>query len=217
MLPVDLLSAEAMVLAAVETALRDQPQGRWEVNLKFEGLKLMPVANRLVKSLQQKGMPTLLVWPDVGACALAKNSNPDIADQIFSINDLIEKQSEEDDDRILLIVAPEPSDYLQFESLSNMHSGPIVMLNGRLESTTIGIGSVARERRRGFLSLWRKAYWLQPLEAGALMRIHPGEWCLFRADNDGYRQVATYEQRPDAETIDAALLMALPSQRELGS
>lgn len=114
-------------------------------------------------------------------------------------------------------MAPEPSDYLQFESLSNMHSGPIVMLNGRLESTTIGIGSVARERRRGFLSLWRKAYWLQPLEAGALMRIHPGEWCLFRADNDGYRQVATYEQRPDAETIDAALLMALPSQRELGS
>ncbi len=205
MLPIDLHSAEAMVLAAAEIALRDQPQGRWEITMRFEGLKLMPIATRLIKGLQQKGITTLLVWPDVGATALAKSINPEIADQIFSINDLIATSRRKEDDEVLLVVAPDPSDYSQFESLCTNHSGAVLLLNGRLESTTVGIGSVARERRRGFLSLWRKAYWLQPLEGGALMRIHPGEWNLFRSEQDGYRLVESFEQQPDAESIAAAL------------
>ena len=76
------------------------------------------------------------------------------------------------------------------------------MLNGRLEDAAVGIGSVARTRRRGFIASWQQAYWLEPIVGGALMRAYPEEWMLFRADEDGYRYVTGFEQRPDAEAID---------------
>ena len=205
-LPADLLAAENMVLEALQTSLKDQPLGRWEVNLKFEGLKLMPVALRLMQNLQEDGFEIVLVWPDMGGAALAKHNAPELANQISSINDLLGDLNGKDDDRIFLVVAPQPSDYEQFELLCNKHSGAVVMLNGRLEDSAVGIGGVARQRRRGFLSLWRKAYWLEPLESGALMRSHPGEWILFRADVDGYRETTTFDQRPDAEAIDLSLI-----------
>ena len=63
------------------------------------------------------------------------------------------------------------------------------MLNGRLEDAAVGIGSVARERRKGFVASWQQAYWLQPLEGGALMRCFPDDWRLYRQDPDGYRQL----------------------------
>ena len=85
------------------------------------------------------------------------------------------------------------------------HRGSMVMLNGRLEDAAVGIGSVARERRRGFVSSWQQAYWLQPLEGGALMRMFPDDWSLYRLDDDGYRQLASMESRPDPEQIAALL------------
>ena len=74
-------------------------------------------------------------------------------------------------------------------------------LNGRLEDAAVGIGSVARERRRGFVASWTACYWLQPLDAGALMRIHPDDWRVFRQDPDGYRLAGTLSSRPDSEDL----------------
>ena len=58
------------------------------------------------------------------------------------------------------------------------------MLNGRLEDAAVGIGSVARERRKGFVASWQQAYWLQPLEGGALMRCFPDDWRLYDLNTD---------------------------------
>ena len=77
-LPADLLAAESMVLEALQASLRDQPLGRWEVTLKFEGLKLMPVAIRLMQNLQENGFEPVLVWPDMGGAALAKHNAPEL-------------------------------------------------------------------------------------------------------------------------------------------
>ena len=205
-LPSDLLECEEALLNSLISSKKSNLFSRLAINLKFEGLKLMPVALRLMQNLQEDGFEIVLVWPDMGGTALAKHNAPELANQISSINDLLAEKNGKDDDRIFLVVAPQPSDYEQFELLCNKHSGAVVMLNGRLEDSAVGIGGVARQRRRGFLSLWRKAYWLEPLESGALMRSHPGEWILFRADVDGYRETTTFDQRPDAEAIDAALV-----------
>jgi hypothetical protein len=104
-----------------------------------------------------------------------------------------------------LAVGPQPSDYDEFEAVCGEHAGPVVMLNGRLEDAAVGIGSVARERRRGFVATWQQAYWLQPLEGGALLRSYPEPWQLFRLDSDGYRRLSSFETRPDPETIAAVL------------
>jgi hypothetical protein len=43
----------------------------------------------------------------------------------------------------------------------------VVTLNGRLEDAAVGIGSVARERRRGFGAQWQAAYELRPFADSA--------------------------------------------------
>jgi hypothetical protein len=80
-----------------------------------------------------------------------------------------------------------------------------VVINGALEDAAVGIGSVARQRRRGFLSQWQAAYSLIPLDGSALRRAFPGSWELYRQDTDGYRLVESFEQKPDAEQQALAL------------
>ena len=106
---------------------------------------------------------------------------------------------------LLLAVAPAPPDYVDFEQLCAVHAGCVVMLNGSLEDAAVGIGSVARDRRRGFLSQWQPAYALQPLEGAALRFAFPGPWELYRQDPDGFRLTASFDQRPDLEMQMEAL------------
>jgi hypothetical protein len=83
---------------------------------------------------------------------------------------------------VLLAVAPTAADYEAFERLGERHSGSVVMVNGRLEDAAVGIGSVARERRRGFVATWTSAYALIPVDGGALRQATPGSWELYRSD-----------------------------------
>jgi len=55
MLPADLRSAEAEAIAAVTAALADDPAGRWTLELRFEGLRLLPVVLRLCRQLREQG------------------------------------------------------------------------------------------------------------------------------------------------------------------
>jgi hypothetical protein len=69
----------------------------------------------------------------------------------------------------------------------------------------VGIGSVARGRRRTFLRRWQAAYALIPGSVSALRRAYPAPWELYRLDSDGYRFAASFEKRPDAEEQAEAL------------
>jgi hypothetical protein len=201
MLPADLRSAEAQALEALLAALTSQARGRWSVDWRFEGLRLLPVALRLAAALQQAGQALRLVFADAGGAALARRDAPELAEQIVDFRGQTAGQSPP----LLLVVAPAPPDYDDFEQLCSGHSGSVVMLNGSLEDAAVGIGSVARERRRGFLSQWQPAYALQPLDGSALRFAFPGPWELYRHDPDGFRLAATFEQRPDLEMQLAAL------------
>jgi hypothetical protein len=107
--------------------------------------------------------------------------------------------------RLLLAIGPQPSDYGLVEQICNDWEGPVVLLNGKLEDAGVGIGSVARGRRKGFLSIWRSAFHLEPLAEGALLQTEQEMWHLFQADPDGYRFLATMPSKPDAEAIAMAL------------
>ena len=43
-------------------------------------------------------------------------------------------------------------DYEEFLNLSSKHNGYILMINGKLEDTAIGIGSIGRDRKKKFIS-----------------------------------------------------------------
>jgi hypothetical protein len=207
MLPVDLRQAESQALAALLAALPSTGRGRWSVDWRFEGLRLLPVALRFCQSLLEAGQQPMLVFPDAGACALAKRDAPDLAGRISDFRGQQRRSADpaEAAGDLLLAAAPAMPDYEEFEQLCAVHRGPVVMLNGRLEDAAVGIGSVARERRRGFVAEWQAAYYLQPLAGSALRRAYPGSWELYRQDPDGFRLAASFEQKPDAEAQAEAL------------
>lgn len=200
MLPADLRSAEAEALAAVQAALASQAKGLWTVEWRFEGLRILPVALRLLAALTPQRPEARLLFPDAGATALAKRDAPEQAAQLLGLGDLLRlQQADGGSDGLVLLAAPTPADYEEVENLCAQHRGPLVMLNGRLEDAAIGIGTVARERRKGFLSEWQAAYGLIPTAEGALRRVFPDDWQFYRCDPDGYRSICTFESRPDRE------------------
>ena len=204
-LPADLLAAEEAMLQAALAAVGSGEGQRWAASLRFEGLRLLPVAVRLARALIAAGQDLLMVWPDAGAAALARRDAEDLKEVILDFNQLKRAESDGPDTRLLLAVNPSPADYEEFQALCENHSGVVLMLNGRLEDAAVGIGSVARERRKGFVASWQQAYWLQPLEGGALMRCFPDDWRLYRQDPDGYRQLEVLPERPDPDTTAALL------------
>ena len=150
MLPSDLRQAEAQALTALQSALAVEGRGRWTVELRFEGLKVLPLALRLAPALRE-GHPGLKVlFPDAGATALARRDGGDLAPLIRSLGDHRRCQDAGDDgDAMLLVVQPGPSDYELVEAVCEAQRGPVVLLNPTLEDAAVGIGSVARGRRGG--------------------------------------------------------------------
>jgi hypothetical protein len=208
MLPADLRTAEAEVLEALGSALPTASRGRWTVELRFEGLRLLAPVLRLALALQTQGIPLRLLFADAGAAALARRDGADLDLAIASFSDAlraIRQNGERGSTDLLLLVAPGQPDYEEVEALCEAHGGSVVLINPSLEDAAIGIGSVARQRRRGFLAGWSAAYALIPAGTSALRRCHPGEWELYRLDADGYRPVATFPQKPDSEQQEQAL------------
>ena len=203
-LPADLATAEAELLTALESALGSNSKGRWTLELRFEGLRLAPVALRLQRQLDQPDRRCRLLFADAGASALAKRDAPDQADAITSVSDCNRGEMPADS-TVLICVKPGPPDYDDVERLCEQFAGPVVLLNGRLEDAAVGIGSVARERRRGFMAQWQSAYTLQPLNAAALRHAHPNDWQIFRLDPDGYRLAGSQESKPAPEELDELL------------
>ena len=203
-LPADLAAAEAELLTALESALASQSKGRWTLDLRFEGLRLAPVALRLQRQLDQPERRCKLLFADAGATALAKRDAPDQADAITSVSDCYRGELPAESS-VLICVTPGPPDYDEVETLCDKFAGPVVLLNGRLEDAAVGIGSVARERRRGFMAQWQSAYTLQLLNAAALRHAHPGDWHIYRLDPDGYRLAGSQESKPAPEELDELL------------
>lgn len=222
MLPPDLRTAEAEALASLRSALAGDPRGRWTLELRFEGLRLLPVVLRLVGELESSTPLIRLLFPDAGAAALALRDGPELAERIATFSDhlrLRESTSAEapgngagaaggpdgSDAEVLILVGASQADYGSVESVCQAHRGRVVLVNPGLEDGAVGIGSVGRERRRGFLAQWEAAYALIPLSGSALRRAHPLDWELFRLDPDGYRLAASFDHRPDGEERDGAL------------
>lgn len=208
MLPPDLRAAEHQAFEAVLQALADQPRGRWSLDWRFEGLRLLAPVLRLSEALSASHPQLSLLFPDAGAAALARRDAPDQAARVADFRGHLRRQDAAQSGEVspvLLAVAPNQADYEEFEHVCAAHRGAVLVINGSLEDAAVGIGSVARERRRGFLAQWQAAYYLQPLDGAALRRAFPGPWELYRQDADGFRLAASFDQKPDGEQQAEAL------------
>ena len=127
-LPADLRTAEAEALAALQQALIAEPTGRWTVELRFEGLKVQPLAQRLLAALGENGDPRLL-FADAGATALAQRDRPELAPRQASLGDQkrLQQSQEAATAGLLILVAPAQADYEQVEAICGAHGGPVVL------------------------------------------------------------------------------------------
>ena len=82
----------------------------------------------------------------------------------------------------------------------------MIMINGKLDDSAVGIGSVARERRKNFISKWQNIYWLEPITKGVLFHCYPEDWKLFRLDNDGYRFFKKFDKKPSSDDLFESFL-----------
>ncbi len=204
MLPADLQAAELQALESLGSALAADPRGRWTLELRFEGLRLLPVVLRLARKLGED-RDLRLLFADAGAAALAKRDGADLAGGIGSFGEQLRRQAEGPSEGLLLLVGASQAEYEEVERLCGNHRGAVVSINPALEDAAVGIGSVARERRRGFLATWEAAYALIPRPAAALRRAHPRDWEIYRCDPDGYRLAACFPRKPDREQLEEVL------------
>ncbi len=200
-LPKDLVTAETVAYNSLMKAIRGNKSSRLSINIKFEGLRTLPLSLRFVDKLQSDDIQFVLLFPDTGATALAKRDSPQHVDCIFSFNEILKKEIQLDQNKLVILVAPQPFEYNEFQQIVDLCLGTVLMINGKLEDSAVGIGSVARERRKKALLSWENIYWLEPIQRGALMRVFPNEWVIFHCSKDGYRKVKSFEKKPDSTLI----------------
>ncbi len=205
-LPERLLDAESQIYDSLISFLEVDSSNRISINLNFEGLKLIPLATRLYNKLADVNIKVKLIWADAGATALAKRDSPAISNDIKSYKDILQEDIELLNNNLLIIISPQPYDYEEFVSICNKYEGRIIMINGKLDDSAVGIGSVARQRRKEFISKWKNIYWLEPLKEGALMHSFPLDWLLYKFSSDGYNLHETFKNRPDSEMIFESFL-----------
>ena len=197
LLPEDLRQAEIQLFDSTIKTIEDNSFGRISIQIKFEGLKVEPIVLRFAKKIQLKGISFVIAFSDFGSSALFKRDHPDLKDYIYTFKDINNSNISISDSTLLLAVAPQPYNYEEFYDMCSLVSSRILMFNGKLEDSAVGIGSVGRDRRSSFLQSWKPSYYLSPLENGALLYDFFNQWQLFSYTKNGYIFVKSFDQRPD--------------------
>tara|TARA_B100000700_G_scaffold330754_1_gene458814 strand:- start:688 stop:1335 length:648 start_codon:yes stop_codon:yes gene_type:complete len=204
-LPADLAEAELMLMNSLFLAIKTNISNRYSIDIRFEGLRLLPIALRLAKSIRDNKYKIKILWPDAGSTALAKQKSTGFDIENISFKDFNKSKLDESDLVIYLAVNPRHYDYDEFSKLCSICNSPILMLNGILEDPIVGIGSVGRDRRRNFIRSWTNIFWLEPINNGAILHHYPDDWLLFMNTDNGYIFLDKYSVKPTLEEIDESL------------
>ncbi|KAH9330717.1 hypothetical protein KI387_002825, partial [Taxus chinensis] len=150
------------------------------------------------------------IFPDAGAAALLKHWWKDAN---FSFSSLSDRKPVEDEDEIVVMIAP---DYQMLQSVERIASllsdnlpRPLVMWNPRLFSGDVGIGLNVRRLRENFLSTFTVVYSTRPFPSGAVFRCYPGLWQVFLDDKErpGHFILAKQQpRRPNSDDLDLIFL-----------
>ncbi|KGG15273.1 hypothetical protein EV06_1144 [Prochlorococcus sp. MIT 0602] len=205
LLPRDLNQCESALSESIKASIRSNKYSRISVNLSFQGLRLTPLVVRLYYNLLKEDINIILAFSDIGSSALAKRDYPELINSIFTFKELLLPINTNMTNKIIIAVSPQPFEYEQFESLCTDTKLTIIMLNGRLEETAIGVGYVGRERRIGFIRSWHIAFWIEPFRLGAIYKQYNSEWNVFKYTKLGYIFCESFSQKPDNDLITNCL------------
>ncbi len=204
-LPSDLDACETSLYNSFVSSVKNASFLRSAVNLKFEGLKILPLVFRLINKIDLFENNIYIAFSDFGSSALAKRDYPFYSSRIFTYKDILSKEII-NLDTLLIAISPQPYDYEEFESMCNKISSRILMINGKLEETSIGVGLVGRERRVNFIKSWEQIFWIEPLPKGAIYRSYPSDWNVYKYNSNGYTFCNYYSKYPNSDLLESDLL-----------
>ena len=201
LLPDNLEDATEQAIAATHRAIADGAN-RVIADLRFPELKVMPIAYEFAASFNQRyGKAWQAIFSDAGAAALAKREWADLDVSVRGVNE--GRRAIREEDQAFLMIEPTSVEVELVEKLAQLAGDrPFVMLNPRLENSEVGLGLAARQMRDRFLSTFETAYYIKPLELGALWRCYPQTWQVWQQTEEGMQSMAEVAQRPSSEDID---------------
>jgi len=200
-LPNNLEDTTEQAISATYQAIADGAT-RILVDLRFPELKSMPIAYEFARSFNERyGNAWQAIFSDAGAAALAKREWADLDVSVRGVNE--GRRAVREEDKAFLLVEPSSVEVDQVEKLVQLAGDrPFVMLNPRLENSEVGLGLSARRLRDRFLSTFETAYYIKPLELGALWRCYPQTWQVWVNTEEGMQFLSEVEQRPSSDDID---------------
>ncbi len=192
-------------------------------------LKAQYLASEFADFFSGYGSGLKVIFPDVGAAALAKR---DWGETEFLVTDIGSSRTPitnkiSDSDEIFLVVSPSAVEVGLVEKLCNIaEHRPVVILIPQLEDVSIvGIGYAARQLRDRFISILESAYYYRPLNSAVVLRSYPQLWQVwqnkknpeidFELDEEtsmpiqnyeDYELVAEVQQKPLGEALERILL-----------
>ncbi len=201
LLPDSLEDATEQAIAAVHQAIADGAS-LVIADLRFPELKAMPIAYEFAASFNQKyGKNWQAIFADAGAAALAKREWAELEVSVRGVNE--GRRAIREEDQAFLLVEPTSVEVEQVEKLVKLAGDrPFVMFNPRLENSEVGLGLAARQMRDRFLSTFETAYYIKPLELGALWRCYPQTWQVWQQTDSGMQPMAEVTQRPSSDDIE---------------
>lgn len=201
LLPNNLEDATEQAIAATHQAIANGAT-RIIADLRFPELKAMPIAYEFAASFNQKyGKSWQAIFSDAGAAALAKREWAELDVSVRGVNE--GRRAIREEDQAFLLIEPTSVEVEQVEKLVQLAGDrPFVMLNPRLENSEVGLGLAARQMRDRFLSTFETAYYIKPLELGALWRCYPQTWQVWQQTEEGMQSMAEVTQRPSSDDID---------------
>jgi hypothetical protein len=192
---------------------------RQEIVLRSPGLDVLDVVRYLAERLaEDPERPPLVLYPDAGAAALARQRLGEVNYPIQGINQRLDNF--EAYGAVLLVEIS----MVEVEALEKLAESwvarPYIILNSRLgEAGAVGIGLVGRQLRSRFLSTLEPVFYLQPVEGGAIYRRYPSNWQVWKENpNDeaeDYTLVSEKGSRPTAEELSQDLYRAADGQNLL--
>ncbi|MEB3229619.1 MAG: DUF1995 family protein [Leptolyngbyaceae bacterium] len=200
-LPDGLDEAIAQAKEATIAALADG-WTRIQVELVIPELKIMPVAEKFLPAIDDRGAELRVFFPDPGAAALARRDWGEKPYAIRGINDM--KAEIQPEETLFLFIEPSSIEVEDVEKLCNQAGDrPVIFLNPRLEDVaTIGIGYAARQLRERFLNAFDSCYYICALEGALIFRQYPSPWQVWQETESGYEHLADFDHRPTNDELD---------------
>lgn len=192
---------------------------RQEIVLRSPGLDVLDVVRYLAENLAEDAeRPPLVLYPDAGAAALARQRLGEVNYPIQGIN---QRLANFEAYGAVLLVEISMVEVEALEKLAESWGArPYIILNSRLgEAGAVGIGLVGRQLRSRFLSTLESVFYLQPVEGGAIYRRYPSNWQVWREnfndETEDYILVREKGARPTAEELSQDLYTAADGQNLL--